>query len=68
MYLIISEDGNPSVSSELTKEIKESIEAGIVDIFDLSCDPVKALTPNGMWEEVEKYETCKELDQEGVTS
>lgn len=68
MYLIISEDGNPSVSKELTKEIKESIEAGIVDIFDLSCEPVKALTPNGVWEEVEEYEAYKELDQEGVIS
>lgn len=55
MYLIISEDGSASTSSELTKEIMECIEAGIVDIYDTACTPIKVLNPKNEWVEVGQF-------------
>jgi hypothetical protein len=53
MYLIINEDRSASVSSDLTKELMECAEAGVVEIYDVSCTPIKILNPNSEWEAVE---------------
>lgn len=60
MYLIINEDRTPSTSEELTDEIMECVEAGIVDVYDLSFNPVKTIDFSSVWIEVEKFEGSKE--------
>jgi hypothetical protein len=61
MYLVINEDGSPSMANELSEEIMECVEAGIVDIYDISCSPVKVLVSPTIWVEVEEYKSCLEL-------
>ena len=59
MYLIINEDGSASTSIDLTPEIMECVEAGIVDIYDTTCTPIKVLNPQSEWVEVEKFVSYK---------
>ena len=65
MYLIINEDFSASTSDELTDEILECAEAGIVGIYDISCVPIKALNGKSEWEAVDKFISAEERKNNG---
>jgi hypothetical protein len=48
-------DRSAAVSSDLTKELMECAEAGVFEIYDISCAPIKVLNPNSEWEAVEEF-------------
>ena len=57
MYLVISEDGSPTYSKELTDELIECSGAGVIDIYKVSGDEIMIFNHKSEWELVEEYES-----------
>jgi len=56
MLLIISEDGAACVKSDLSEDDVEAFDAGVIDVFDVGGEPVKRLTTEFSWEDVDHEE------------